>query len=210
MGGGFQAGVVAEAIDQIPFLRVKGFTDVHKNSGQSMVKLGYTYLGNDGYFEHQSRAMAFHLGLGSEMIPLRLRLAMKLIRNHFEPCTVIHPSAWVSPSAHIGCGVTVLPKVIVHTHASVGDFACINSGAIVEHDCSIGDHTFVQPGAVLAGGVTIGAGSVVGIGASIRERTRIGDNCIIGAGAYVHRDIPDNSVAYGVPVKIVRENMPLN
>ena len=31
----------------------------------------------------------------------------------------------------------------------------------------------------------------------------IGDNVVIGAGAIVVRDIPDNSVAVGVPAKVI-------
>ena len=45
--------------------------------------------------------------------------------------------------------------------------------------------------------------SVIGIGASIRDNISIGKNCIIGGGAFVCKDIPDNSVAYGVPAKII-------
>lgn len=31
----------------------------------------------------------------------------------------------------------------------------------------------------------------------------IGDNCIIGAGAVVTKDVPPNSVAIGVPAKVL-------
>ena len=41
------------------------------------------------------------------------------------------------------------------------------------------------------------------LGASIRDGIKIGRNCIIGGGAFVCEDIPDNSVAYGVPAKVV-------
>lgn len=33
----------------------------------------------------------------------------------------------------------------------------------------------------------------------------IGNNCVIGAGAVVTRDIPDNSLALGVPAKVIRK-----
>lgn len=36
---------------------------------------------------------------------------------------------------------------------------------------------------------------------------RIGNNVTIGAGAVVNKDIPDNSVAYGNPLKIVAKNI---
>ncbi len=35
----------------------------------------------------------------------------------------------------------------------------------------------------------------------------IGDNCIIGAGAVVTRPIPSNSVAVGVPARVIRKQM---
>ena len=31
----------------------------------------------------------------------------------------------------------------------------------------------------------------------------IGDNCVIGAGAVVTKDIPDNSIAVGVPARVI-------
>lgn len=31
----------------------------------------------------------------------------------------------------------------------------------------------------------------------------IGNNCVIGAGAVVTKDIPDNSVAVGVPARVI-------
>ena len=32
---------------------------------------------------------------------------------------------------------------------------------------------------------------------------KIGSNCIIGAGSVVTKDIPDNSVAVGIPAKVI-------
>ena len=34
----------------------------------------------------------------------------------------------------------------------------------------------------------------------------IGDNVVIGAGSVVTKDIPSNSIAYGIPCRVVREN----
>ena len=33
----------------------------------------------------------------------------------------------------------------------------------------------------------------------------IGDNCVIGGGSVVTKDIPDNSLAYGNPCRVIRE-----
>ena len=44
----------------------------------------------------------------------------------------------------------------------------------------------------------------VGAGANIIGPITVGDNCIIGAGAVVITDLPANSVAVGVPAKVIK------
>lgn len=48
--------------------------------------------------------------------------------------------------------------------------------------------------------VWIGGGSIILPGVSI------GDNCVIGAGSVVTKSIPANTIAFGNPCRIVREN----
>ena len=52
--------------------------------------------------------------------------------------------------------------------------------------------------------VNIGDNVYIGTGAFILPGVTIGNNCIIGAGSIVSKDIPDNSVAAGVPAKIIK------
>ncbi|MGY8674920.1 MAG: hypothetical protein ACKVHO_20295 [Verrucomicrobiia bacterium] len=59
------------------------------------------------------------------------------------------------------------------------------------------------PGARLAGEVSIGDYSLVAVGAIVLPRIRIGQDCIVGAGAVVTRDVPDHSVVYGNPARII-------
>lgn len=53
------------------------------------------------------------------------------------------------------------------------------------------------------GKVRIGDNCHIGMNALIMPGVTIGKNCIIGAGAVVTRDIPDNSVAVGVPARVI-------
>lgn len=43
----------------------------------------------------------------------------------------------------------------------------------------------------------------IGLNATIMPGVTIGKNCIVGAGAVVTHDIPDNSVAVGVPARVI-------
>lgn len=54
--------------------------------------------------------------------------------------------------------------------------------------------------------VTIGNNVWIGGGAIILPGVTIGDNVVIGAGSVVTKDIPDNTIAYGNPCRVIREN----
>lgn len=58
--------------------------------------------------------------------------------------------------------------------------------------------------------VIIGKYVWIGGGAIILPGVTIGDNVVIGAGSVVTKDIPSNTIAYGNPCKVVRENLPLS
>jgi len=53
------------------------------------------------------------------------------------------------------------------------------------------------------GKIEIGDNTHIGINSIIMPNVRIGKNCIIGCSAVVTKDIPDNSVAAGVPAKVI-------
>ena len=55
----------------------------------------------------------------------------------------------------------------------------------------------------LRGCIEIGNNVMIGAGVRILPNVRIGNNVIIGAGATVTKDIPDNSVAAGIPCKVI-------
>ncbi|MET7705778.1 DapH/DapD/GlmU-related protein [Micromonospora sp. NPDC005413] len=52
--------------------------------------------------------------------------------------------------------------------------------------------------------ISIGDDVYIGVRSIIMPGVRIGDRCIIGAGSVVTRDIPDSSVAAGVPARVLR------
>ena len=53
------------------------------------------------------------------------------------------------------------------------------------------------------GKIHVGEHSFIGANATIMPGVRIGKNCCIGVGALVTKNIPDNSVAVGIPARVV-------
>ena len=56
---------------------------------------------------------------------------------------------------------------------------------------------------VIYGPIKIGKNCFIGCRSTILPNVTIGDNAIIGAGSVVNRDIPPNTVAAGVPCKVL-------
>lgn len=55
----------------------------------------------------------------------------------------------------------------------------------------------------LFGKISVGDNTHIGTSVIIMPGVNIGKNCVIGCGAVVTKDIPDNSIAAGVPARII-------
>lgn len=88
---------------------------------------------------------------------------------------------------------------------SIGDNVDMNKNfTIMTHDFS--HRVFIALyGEFLSssGRVKIGNNIYFGSNVTVLKGVEIGDNCIIGAGSIVTKDIPANSVASGIPCKVI-------
>jgi sugar O-acyltransferase (sialic acid O-acetyltransferase NeuD family) len=116
--------------------------------------------------------------------------------------TLIHPHAFVDPTAKIGEGTVIAAGAVVQPDAVIGRHAVLNTGASVDHDCRLGDFVTTGPGAHLSGNVTVGDGVLLGVGCCVKPGVQIGQETTVGAGAAVVRDLPPHVVAYGVPARV--------
>jgi len=99
--------------------------------------------------------------------------------------TLHHPSAIISPSAHIDVGTVVMAGAIIGAEAHIGAHVIIGSGAIVEHECVIGDYAHIASGARLGGGVQIGTRTIVDTGGIVKRLVRIADDLVVQTGAVI-------------------------
>ncbi|MFC1536570.1 acetyltransferase [Pseudomonadota bacterium] len=119
----------------------------------------------------------------------------------FKIPSLIHPAAWISPSARLAEGCVVMANATVQADVQLGRGCIVNTGASVDHDGVLGDGVHVCPGVSLGGDVQVGRGSWLGIGASVIQGVRIGEHVTVGAGAVVISDISDGMTVVGVPAK---------
>ena len=86
-------------------------------------------------------------------------------------------------------------------------------GVVLHSRCRVGSHVLigqdVTVGGTFGSGVPIIGDNVwISPGVRILGDVRVGNNVILGANAVVVKDIPDNSIAAGVPARILRRIEP--
>lgn len=157
------------------------------------------------YFEEVDSK--FTLGIGNPH--LRKKLHEKYIEIGGELTSTISKKADIgSFGINIGTGCNILSGVKISNDVTIGKGTLIYYNSIITHDCKIGDFVEISPGATLLGRCIIGDNVQIGAGSIILPDVTIGKNSVIGAGAVVLKDIPENSVAIGVPAKIIKHLTP--
>ncbi len=162
--------------------------------------LGAEVVGPLAKVHELGEGAAVVLALGNNRT--RLALAARLAGVRFG--TVIHPSAVVMPSATIGAGTVVFAGAIVNTDARIGEHVVINTGVLVEHDALIGRGASLSPGTRSGGRIEVGEGAFIATGVTLAPRVKVGAWSIVGAGSVVVKDVPERTLAYGVPARAVR------
>ena len=137
------------------------------------------------------------LGIGDNLERERLAGTLGL-----EWTAVVHPRAWVHPSARLGAGTVVFAGAIVQPDTVIGRHVIVNTGALIDHDCEIGDYAHVAPGVKLSGGVRLGEGVFLGIGSCAIPGVSVREGTTVGAGAVIIDDLPARVVAVGVPARV--------
>ncbi len=81
-------------------------------------------------------------------------------------------------------GVTIEDEVQIGSHCSIYSVSTIDgkeAPVVLKKNCRIGSHSVVLPGVT------------------------VGENTVVGAMSLVNRDLPPNSVAFGIPARVKKE-----
>ena len=106
-----------------------------------------------------------------------------------------------------------------HVHIAAGEKVyigenCLFASKIYISDISHGDYSDLETASnpntppdertLVTKPVSIGNNVWLGDNVCVLPGVRIGNGCVIGANAVVNGDIPDNSIAVGVPAKVIK------
>ena len=131
----------------------------------------------------------------------------------------IHPSVYVAEGARVVGDVTLGENCSVWCNAVIradqspvilGKECNVQDNVVIHEDevysVTIGDRVSIGHGSILHG-CNIGDNSIIGMGSILLNGVTIGKNCLIGAGSLLTggMQVPDGSVVYGSPAKIMRK-----
>jgi sugar O-acyltransferase (sialic acid O-acetyltransferase NeuD family) len=202
VGGGGHAKVVVATLRELGHEVVGVFDDNPQRQGGFVMAapvLGPISAVSEGTYSHAV------IAIGDNRTRQRLARQIEASNPDLQWLTVIHPRAYVHPSAQIGLGTVLSINSVVEPECRIGAHVIVNSGATVAHDCVLGDFVHVAPGAHLAGGVQAGEGVFCGTASAAIPGVKIGEWTTLGAGGVAVRDLPPRVIAVGVPAKVRRE-----
>lgn len=207
VGSGQHARVVLYNLKQQGKYEVACFLDSNRSKVGEIYE-GYQIAGTYDDLDNikkQYNTNKFFIAFGN--MKYRKSVFEKFIEAGWEAINIIHPDAVVSADAKIGKGVLIECGCLVTPNPIIGDNVVVNTGSQVNHDNVIENHVYIASGVVTSGGIVIGENTLIDDAVTISLGNKIGKNCIVGAGAVVTKNIPDNSIAFGCPAKVIRENI---
>lgn len=86
---------------------------------------------------------------------LRERLYAEATTIGYVLPIIIHPRAYVSPSAEVGCGTIIEAGAVVQANSRIGNCAFVSSGAIVRHNGIVGDFSHCDCNSVILSGSVV-------------------------------------------------------
>jgi acetyltransferase-like isoleucine patch superfamily enzyme len=151
------------------------------------------------------------LGIGSYSGRFLRFLAM------YYPDAEIRKKCWIRTGVKLGSGTYLNPNVVVTDVYSenedlleIGNNCSIAPGVVFAPDSSHNNSIILREAGLLSRyekreKIIVGNDVWIGANCTILPGIKIGNCCIIGANSMVNKNIPDFSLAYGNPVKIIKD-----
>lgn len=204
--GGFgreTRSIIRDINEKTPTWDFLGYIDDSPNeiNLQCVKQQGSRVLGPVEWLTGQNPDIRYVIGIGNPQ-------TKKFIENRLLgrlAATLVHPSSVIAMETILGQGSIICPNAYLSTNVRVGRHVHINAICTIGHDAVLDDYVSVNPAASISGWVKLKQGALVGTNATVLQNLEIGRNAVVGASACVVRDVPDATVAKGVPARWSRQ-----
>ena len=196
-GGGFGREVYNWTKDSFPSNKftIKGFLDPDKNILNGF-NMSVGVIGDEDAYEISDRDR-FIIAIG------QINLKKKVIKRIKNKCgqflTLIHPTAIVSNTTHIGEGVVICPFATVSDNVTLDDFVMMNYYSSCGHDSRVGKYSILSPYATVNGEAILEEEVFLGSHSTVRLSKRVGRKSKVSANSAVMQDVPERALVSGVP-----------
>lgn len=137
------------------------------------------------------------VGIGNAAV--RRKILEEIDESEAKLTSIIHPTAYISPTASLGAGSIICPFVFVGAFAKIGRNCAINVNAIVGHDVRLGDCSVLSPGADVNGHGETGEAAFLGAGSVISPKAALGSYGKLSAGSVLTRRTGEGMLMHGNP-----------
>lgn len=146
-------------------------------------------------------------------IPVRRILAKRIFR-YCGDGVIFHHNVLFSKGSNVSVGeYSLINRYVMlddRADLTIGSFVMVAAGVTIEtHTHPFDDFSLpIAYGGRSGVPVTVGDNSVLGYNSVLMAGVNVGYRCIIGANSVVTKDIPDYTVAGGVPAKPIKQYLP--
>ncbi len=212
IGTGEQARVSIENIEEQNKYEIYGLISAIDEKKNNSKIYGYEIICTDNEIDDlvknnkdiKNYILGVGVGVGGSLLH-REKIYRKLDK-FLNPVNIIHPTANISKRALIGNGNIIEAYSKICNGTSIGNHCLIQSFSSINHDQHLGNNIMIACNATLAG-KTIGDHSIIAEGSNVGFKKIIGKNCLLMDGAVLTKDMPDNTIGYGNPAKIINKNL---
>ena len=178
---------------------IKGFLDDDPEAlKENTFNLSVPVIGNSHSYEIQENDR-FLVAVAEPDI--RRAIVQRLESKGAQFMSIVHPLAYVSPSATLGKGCLISPFATIATNTRLGDHVVLGFYAHVGHDAIVGSYSILSPYAAINGNSHLGERGFLGTHSVITPGISAGDFVQVSAGSVLYDNIHSNRIAIGNPAK---------
>lgn len=137
--------------------------------------------------------------------------------NDIGDGTRIWQYAVILSGARIGKDCNICAHTLIESNVVIGDRVTVKSGVYIWDNIRIENNVFIGPCVAFTNDkfprskchdktfetIHVKEGASIGANATILPGVTLGKKCMIGAGAVVTKDVPDYTIVYGNPAKVM-------